>query len=90
MWRALGDGAPEGPRAGALITGAAGGLGAAFASALAERGWALTLVDLDPDRLRSLTDRLRADGTSVDGCVIDLAADPRCGACCGASTSGTR
>ncbi len=56
-----------------LLTGAAGGLGAAMAEALAGDGHRLALVDCDEDRLQMLTDRLwRRYG---EGVLLPLALD---------------
>ncbi len=45
----------------AVVTGAAGGIGAAFARVLLERGASVVLGDLDPERLTATTDDLRAE-----------------------------
>lgn len=57
----------------ALITGAAGGIGAALAAVLARRGHRLTLVDVDGDRLAAVTEPLVAAGSSVQSMVVDVA-----------------
>lgn len=44
----------------AIVTGAASGIGAALAAALAERGSSLGLVDVDGERLSAVAERLRA------------------------------
>jgi short-subunit dehydrogenase len=60
-----------GPRA--LITGAAQGIGAAFARQCAERGLSLVLVDVLEAPLLALAGRLRADhGVEVVPVVLDL------------------
>ena len=57
----------------ALLTGAAGGLGAAMAEALAGDGHRLALADRDEARLQALTDRLwQRHG---DGVLLPLALD---------------
>jgi NAD(P)-dependent dehydrogenase (short-subunit alcohol dehydrogenase family) len=57
----------------ALITGAAGGLGAAVARLLAERGHDLSLVDLPGTGLSDLQQELIAHGTKIEGIPADLA-----------------
>lgn len=57
----------------ALITGAARGLGAAFAAQLAKAGLDCALVDIDGPRLEALADQLAAaSGRRVEPLVIDL------------------
>jgi short-subunit dehydrogenase len=56
-----------------LITGAAGGLGKAFAAECAARGWDLFLTDLDDDRLQLLARGLeRTYGVEVASHASDL------------------
>jgi short-subunit dehydrogenase len=56
-----------------LITGAAGGLGKAFAAECAARGWDLFLTDLDDDRLQLLARGLeRTYGVEVASNASDL------------------
>lgn len=59
----------------AVVTGAAGGIGAALAVQLAARGSHLVLVDRDEDRLGEVAGRLRAahPGLAVAAHVADLA-----------------
>jgi len=56
-----------------MITGAAGGLGKAFAVECARRGWDLYLTDLDPEALTYLSGGLdRSYGISVKSSACDL------------------
>lgn len=59
----------------AVVTGAASGIGAALATALAARGADLVLLDRDADRLRDGTAALHRDhpGRTVTSHVVDLA-----------------
>ncbi|MBQ0827206.1 2,3-dihydro-2,3-dihydroxybenzoate dehydrogenase [Streptomyces tagetis] len=49
----------------ALVTGAAGGIGAAVARALGEQGVAVAAVDRDAGRLGEVAEKLGADGLAV-------------------------
>ena len=55
-----------------LITGAASGMGEATARMFAEAGASAMLVDRDEPRLKSLTDRLAANGCDVACTVCDV------------------
>ena len=56
----------------ALVTGAASGLGLAFAEALAERGAHVTLADVDADVLAASTQALADRGLHVRAEVVDV------------------
>ncbi|MET8682386.1 2,3-dihydro-2,3-dihydroxybenzoate dehydrogenase [Streptomyces sp. NPDC004647] len=56
----------------ALVTGAAGGIGAAVARALSERGAAVAAVDRDADRLRQTVEKLTADGLRAEAFPADV------------------
>lgn len=56
-----------------LITGAAGGLGAACAHVLASAGADLAIADADETRLRALTESLNGAGTEVAASVSNFA-----------------
>lgn len=57
----------------AVITGAAGGIGAALAQALAARGCHLALADVNADGLADCAARARAQGVTVSTQPLDLA-----------------
>lgn len=56
----------------AFVTGAASGLGLAFAEVMAENGAKVMLSDVDPAGLDKVVTRLRAAGGDVDGTVLDV------------------
>ncbi|PJE95474.1 2,3-dihydro-2,3-dihydroxybenzoate dehydrogenase [Streptomyces carminius] len=56
----------------ALVTGAAGGIGAAVVRALGERGAVVAAVDRDGPRLTELTEKLAADGLRVRAFPADV------------------
>jgi NAD(P)-dependent dehydrogenase (short-subunit alcohol dehydrogenase family) len=58
----------------ALVTGAARGIGAAIARALAERGAAVIIADLLEDQARETATGLRAEGYEASGERLDVAA----------------
>ena len=57
---------------GAVVTGAASGIGESLARALAARGMKLLLADLDSTRLEAVAGTLRAAGASCDTLVCDV------------------
>lgn len=56
----------------AVLTGAASGIGAALAQALAVRGMHLALVDRQPDALEAVARGARASGVTVSVHVLDV------------------
>jgi 3-oxoacyl-[acyl-carrier protein] reductase len=58
-----------------LVTGAAGGLGVAFASAYAAEGASLALTDIDIAALERAADALRARGTTCFTRAADMSVD---------------
>ncbi|GAA5005306.1 2,3-dihydro-2,3-dihydroxybenzoate dehydrogenase [Streptomyces hyderabadensis] len=57
----------------ALVTGAAGGIGAATVRALAERGVVVAAVDRDDRQLTGQADKLAADGLAAVPFTVDVA-----------------
>jgi NAD(P)-dependent dehydrogenase (short-subunit alcohol dehydrogenase family) len=57
----------------AVVTGAASGLGLAFAEVMAENGATTVLTDVDSPSLDRETARLRAAGCKVEQAVVDIA-----------------
>jgi NAD(P)-dependent dehydrogenase (short-subunit alcohol dehydrogenase family) len=57
----------------AIVTGAAGGMGAAAVARLARTGRALILCDLDERRLAPIVAKLRAEGGAADSLAGDIA-----------------
>ncbi|MFC7049304.1 SDR family NAD(P)-dependent oxidoreductase [Emcibacter nanhaiensis] len=55
-----------------LVTGAASGLGLAYAEVMADMGAKVTLTDINPDTLQQQVDRLAARGCTVRGAVLDV------------------
>ena len=64
----------------ALVTGAASGLGLAFAEVLAEAGARVTLTDIDRDGAKREAERLRAAGLEARADGLDVADRAACAA----------
>ncbi|WP_137872090.1 SDR family NAD(P)-dependent oxidoreductase [Rhodococcus sp. Q] len=58
----------------ALVTGAAGGIGAAVAEALAAQGAAVLVTDIDPDAAAAVAERISANGGKADSAGLDVRA----------------
>lgn len=56
----------------ALVTGAASGIGLAYAEAMAEAGAAVTLTDIDAEGAEREAARLRAEGYEVRAEKLDV------------------
>jgi NAD(P)-dependent dehydrogenase (short-subunit alcohol dehydrogenase family) len=56
----------------AIVTGGAGGIGAVFGRALAERGASVVLADLDHERAAKVADTIAADGGAAIGVGLDV------------------
>lgn len=56
----------------AIVTGAAGGIGAAVVRKLAERGIAVTAVDVRADGLQELAEKMAADGLEIETFVAEV------------------
>ena len=65
---------------GVVVTGAAGGLGTAFAERYAAAGARLALIDLDGAGAEALAARLRARGATAAAFGCDIADEAACGA----------
>lgn len=57
----------------ALVTGAASGIGLAFAEVMAEAGASVTLTDIDSEGVEREAERLRAAGAKVRADTLDVA-----------------
>jgi NAD(P)-dependent dehydrogenase (short-subunit alcohol dehydrogenase family) len=64
--------------AGAIVTGAAGGVGRRTCDLLGREGWELTLVDIDAERLEETGRALSAEGHAVRGRIAGDVSDPAC------------
>lgn len=56
----------------ALVTGAAGGIGSAAATALAEAGAAVLVTDLDKDAAAAVAERISAAGGRAESAALDV------------------
>jgi NAD(P)-dependent dehydrogenase (short-subunit alcohol dehydrogenase family) len=56
----------------AVVTGAASGLGLAYAEVMAENGATVVMADLNPATLDEHVSRLKAAGCTVEGAVVDV------------------
>ena len=56
----------------AIVTGAAGGIGAAVARVLAARGTAVVAVDRDAENLRESVEKIAADGGRIEAVPADV------------------
>jgi len=65
---------------GAIVTGAASGVGRVTCERLGRDGWELTLVDVDGDALSDIAAVLARAGVSVRGQVVGDVSDPACAA----------
>lgn len=59
----------------AVVTGAGGGIGEAYATALAAEGAAVAVADIDQDRAGRVAARIEAEGGTAMGVPVDVA-DP--------------
>jgi meso-butanediol dehydrogenase/(S,S)-butanediol dehydrogenase/diacetyl reductase len=55
-----------------VVTGGAGGIGAAACSAIAAEGGKVLVADLDPERARAVADAIVADGGTADSIGVDV------------------
>ena len=56
----------------ALVTGAAGGIGAAVATALARAGASVLVSDLDGSAAAAVAEKIRAEGGTADSTALDV------------------
>lgn len=56
----------------AIVTGAASGIGLAYAETMAEAGASVTMLDIDEDGLAKEADRISAEGGAVRTDIIDV------------------
>ena len=60
----------------ALVTGAAGGIGSAVATALARAGAAVLVTDLDGEAAAAVAAKIRAEGNTADSTPLDVCDRP--------------
>jgi len=60
----------------AVVTGSAGGIGQAYAEALATAGASVVVADIDAERASAVAEGIRASGGSAIGVTVDVA-DPQ-------------
>jgi NAD(P)-dependent dehydrogenase (short-subunit alcohol dehydrogenase family) len=56
-----------------IVTGGASGIGLAMAEVMAEHGCAVTVMDMNAERVETEVGRMRGLGWAVDGAVVDIA-----------------
>ena len=56
----------------AMVTGAAGGIGAAVAQALATVGASVLVTDIDKDAAAAVAERISASGGKADSAALDV------------------
>lgn len=61
----------------ALVTGAAGGIGAASARRFSEEGFSVVVADIDRDGAETVAASITADGGQADAWVVDVSASMR-------------
>jgi 3-oxoacyl-[acyl-carrier protein] reductase len=59
----------------AVVTGSGGGIGQAYAEALAGSGAAVLVADIDPERAETVAQGINGDGGNALACAVDVA-DP--------------
>ena len=56
----------------AIVTGGASGIGLAIVEALTKRGTKVAIFDIQPDHLETVVARLRFEGATVTGHIVDV------------------
>jgi NAD(P)-dependent dehydrogenase (short-subunit alcohol dehydrogenase family) len=59
----------------AIVTGAAGNIGEAYARALADAGAAVVVADIDSERVQATAGRLEGDGRQVVSATVDITSE---------------